>query len=361
MVITVQCPECATSFPVDPAKVPPGGVKARCSSCAAIFSVERPDEAVLSAPAPAPPVRAEPEEAPPSAEDLEVEDQLAGDASAEEPVGPSEPAGWEIQAPVSVETPEVPVAPESTDDWVFETEEDIDQASLQIDPVGTLEESLESAKDEVPSFGSDLTLEADVEIVDTEESAPLHTDFSFEEAGESRAEEARSEGVLPSSEAAEVEERYAFDMGPSPEVDAEVMEPEATEEVVEPEPVEEILAEPVSESIPRPVAGPESQSEEPAMPAAEPAPAVTGFTFGRRDPHDKARRLARVLVSDIITYNPDRHHRALSAGSLKEDFEEEIEKSWKEYVEQVGPDIARNTPYWSQALNDVLAKGQQIF
>ena len=38
------------------------------------------------------------------------------------------------------------------------------------------------------------------------------------------------------------------------------------------------------------------------------------FSFGRRDPHDKARRLARVLVSDMIMYNPERHSRAIAAG-----------------------------------------------
>ena len=45
-------------------------------------------------------------------------------------------------------------------------------------------------------------------------------------------------------------------------------------------------------------------------------------TFGKRDPKEKAQRLARVLVSDIILYNPDRHQRALDEGRIKEEFDE---------------------------------------
>ena len=41
MIMTVQCPSCLTSFPVDPNKVPDGGVSARCSVCPSIFRVEK--------------------------------------------------------------------------------------------------------------------------------------------------------------------------------------------------------------------------------------------------------------------------------------------------------------------------------
>lgn len=97
-------------------------------------------------------------------------------------------------------------------------------------------------------------------------------------------------------------------------------------------------------------------------PGPEEVPAVpAGFQFGKRDPHDKARRLARVLVSDMVTYKPDAHARALERGTLADDFEEEISKSWQEYVDQVGRDIAESTPYWTNALNEVLAQGEDIF
>jgi hypothetical protein len=76
---------------------------------------------------------------------------------------------------------------------------------------------------------------------------------------------------------------------------------------------------------------------------------------------EKAQRLARVLVSDIILYNPDRHHMATESGRVKEEFEDEIQKSWDEYVEQVGEEIANTTDFFTEALNEILAKGQRIF
>ena len=111
-------------------------------------------------------------------------------------------------------------------------------------------------------------------------------------------------------------------------------------------------------------ATPSAEEEEPAGSDVAEGGVQEGeevFQFGRRDPHDKARRLARVLVSDMITYNPERHEEALAQNRLKDDFEEEIDKSWAEYVEQVGPEIAESTDYWRDALNDILARGEPLF
>ncbi len=129
----------------------------------------------------------------------------------------------------------------------------------------------------------------------------------------------------------------------------------------DPEPVAAVpdpLPPPPLPDLPEPVEPEPVAVEEPAAEAP-----ATGFRFGKRDPTDKAKRLARVLVSDMIMYNADRHANALEAGTLKEDFEEEIEKSWKEFVEQVGEEIAEGPgqQFWSDALNDILAKGEQLF
>ena len=50
-------------------------------------------------------------------------------------------------------------------------------------------------------------------------------------------------------------------------------------------------------------------------------------------------------------------------GPFLTDFEEEIDKSWKEYVEQVGAEMAETDgkEFWRLALNDVLAKGEEVF
>lgn len=99
-------------------------------------------------------------------------------------------------------------------------------------------------------------------------------------------------------------------------------------------------------------------------PAGAGAPAGTAPqrpVFGSRDPNARAQRIARALVSDIVAYHPERREQALAAGTLRSEFRDEIMKSWDEYVAQVGQETAKSTPYFRQALNDILARGQAVF
>lgn len=120
-------------------------------------------------------------------------------------------------------------------------------------------------------------------------------------------------------------------------------------------------------AAPAPTPPPAPTPAPPAAPAPRPAaaPAASGgrtpSPFGAADPNAKARRLARALVSDIVTYHPERRDRALVDGTLKREFMDEIKKSWEEYVGQVGMDTARGTTHFRDALNDILAKGQAVF
>jgi hypothetical protein len=79
------------------------------------------------------------------------------------------------------------------------------------------------------------------------------------------------------------------------------------------------------------------------------------------DPQQKARRLARALVSDIVAYHPQKREEGLRTGALKQLFRDEIKKSYEEYVEQVGKELADTTTHFQDALNDVLAGGRRIF
>lgn len=83
--------------------------------------------------------------------------------------------------------------------------------------------------------------------------------------------------------------------------------------------------------------------------------------FGPQDPDTRARRLARALVSDIKAYHPEKWQAAMEAGTLRREFRDEILKSWDEYVEQVGEELAKKTPYFRTALNEILAQGKAVF
>jgi hypothetical protein len=83
--------------------------------------------------------------------------------------------------------------------------------------------------------------------------------------------------------------------------------------------------------------------------------------FLATDPATKARRLARALISDLVVYHPGKRRDGLRDGTLKLLFEEEIRKCWEEYTEQVGMEMASSTPYFTEALNEILADGQPVF
>lgn len=295
MIITVQCPSCSTSFPVDPEKVPEGGVYARCSECAGVFFVERdhaPAETALELGTPS------------SAEAAPADASADRDVPAEIP---PQDAFTDLDRPLK-----------SASDDAF-TGLDLAAESASDDAFTGLDLAVESASDDA-STGLDLPVESAADDAFTGLDLPM----------ESPAEDAFAELDLP-GEAPPAEQ--AVDAGSSGPEPIEVAGGAAAAGVRPPEP-------------------------EAGEDLSAPAPA---FSFGRRDPHEKARRLARVLVSDMIMYNPERHSRAIESGSLREDFEDEIRKSWQEYVEQVGEELAKGTPYFDEALNDILARGEQVF
>lgn len=94
---------------------------------------------------------------------------------------------------------------------------------------------------------------------------------------------------------------------------------------------------------------------------AKAAPAAPAGKPARGGKEDRAKRLARVLVSDILYYNKERRDQALREGTLMTALSEEIKKSWELYKEKVGPDAAQSTSYFKEALNEILADGQEVF
>lgn len=249
----VSCPSCDAEYPVDPDRVPPGGVHAVCSACLRTFPVTVAEE-VWASPSASPP-QTEPETEPGGAAWDELSDTL------ESTVGPTPSPTKETETDAGVPSD---VADESETGTAFVWE-----------GVG------EAAPDE-PAAG-------------VEETTGKEEEDSLQDLSNLASEALR----------------------------------EADEEVDEP-------------------------SERASL-------SLGAARFGRRDPHDRAKRLARVLVSDIIAYYPEKHSEAVLRGSVKEDFADEVEKSRKEYVDQVGQEMADSTPYFREALNEVLARGSEVY
>lgn len=114
---------------------------------------------------------------------------------------------------------------------------------------------------------------------------------------------------------------------------------------------------------PRSVSGAHAQPQLETAPAApKPTPSRAPINpFLANDPNAKAKRLARALVSDLVTYFPEKREQGLREGTLKQLFKEEIQKSFEEYVGQVGRELAETTTHFQEALNDILAGGPRLF
>jgi len=119
------------------------------------------------------------------------------------------------------------------------------------------------------------------------------------------------------------------------------------------------VAAPATRTPPPPAVG--GQAQPAAARATTEPPRPRRAAFAAQDPDARAQRIARALVSDIVAYHPERREKSLAAGTLRGEFREEIVKSWEEYVAQVGPELAKKTPHFRNALNEILARGQSLF
>jgi hypothetical protein len=98
-----------------------------------------------------------------------------------------------------------------------------------------------------------------------------------------------------------------------------------------------------------------------ATPFSASAGIPAGLPEAERLKHERARRLARVLASDIAIYNKEKRDRGVQEGNLVAVLGYEIKKSWEVYKERVTPELANSTPYFRDALNDMLAEGKKVF
>lgn len=81
----------------------------------------------------------------------------------------------------------------------------------------------------------------------------------------------------------------------------------------------------------------------------------------KKDKHKKAKRLARSLAKDILLYHKEEVQRGRQQGNLIELLGDEIKRSWKFYKQQVGDDVIKEKNYFKEALNEIIADGEETF
>jgi len=318
--MNVRCPACETVFRVDPSKVPSAGVRARCAVCSDVFEVS---PAAEGRPAPGPERQTTAARGVPSMPATPPQPVVtAPQPRLSRPVI----SRWSVKPPPPIPSvgatppvaPPPPPAPAATPEAL---------------PTPPMTPATQAARPSAPVFRPMEGREVAVPRVPTPEPA------------------APSAPRVP---------------GPTVETVVRPLRPAPP-----PPPSPITAAQPASQTAPpaapppHPPVVPAPRAPSAAAPTPPPARPLEEKKpinpFLARDPRQKARRLARALVSDMIVYQPDKRAQALAAGNLKEAFAEEIKKSWEEFVDQVGKEMAESAPYFTEALNEILADGQQIF
>lgn len=77
--------------------------------------------------------------------------------------------------------------------------------------------------------------------------------------------------------------------------------------------------------------------------------------------HERARRLAKALASDLVLYNQDKVEQGLREGNLVDLLGSEIRRSWEYYCQQIPRHIVENTDFFKEQLNKIVCKGREIF
>lgn len=72
--------------------------------------------------------------------------------------------------------------------------------------------------------------------------------------------------------------------------------------------------------------------------------------------HEKAKRLARTILSDISLYNKAKIEKGIKNDNLFDLLENDLAKGLELYKSRVSEEIAESTNYFNYALVDILIK-----
>jgi predicted Zn finger-like uncharacterized protein len=334
--VNVTCPDCRSIFRVDPAKVPLGGVRARCSVCGGVIPVSAPEfVTAVEAAATAPGMTSfaiEPARSAPLADSFPA-------AGAREHIAPDRTTPDSSKAEFhsdfesmpehgAVEEPHSIVAPSPAAFAPPLVRHTPPKGPATLPPVRLTPPTAAVTPPPVPIAPPPVPLTPPP-------FPPPRTPFASPTAP-----------FIPPHAPSATPPRTSF--APArPAVPPQATPPRTV----------------ATPSVGSPVGSPRPQPlvVTPAVPAAGGPPRRTPNPYLANDPSQKAKRLARALVSDMVAYLPQRREEGLKNHTLKLLFREEIKKSYEEYVDQVGKETAESTTHFQDALNDLLAAGKKIF
>jgi predicted Zn finger-like uncharacterized protein len=324
------CPHCAARYRIEPERLPAEGARLRCSRCEAVFRVNRPRSEPkareVPPPAPAPPVSA------PAAP------VVAAPAAPAPTVGPRGPAARKPL--VLVADPDVAAGKALAGAL----------AGAGVEPI-LVHDGVEAV----------LTIQRTLPaLVVLEASLPKMFGFQVCELMK-RNEQLRSIAVVLVG-AIHHRERYRRQASETYGADAYVERPELPDallailrrtgliesETPRPAPLAPEAPRVAAERRPAPAppaAAPPAPAPRPAAPARAPAaePDLAADVA-------RAERLARIIVSDIVLYNPERFAAAIRSGNVVEAMAAEMEEGRAHFRERIAERIRERKDFLGEEL-----------
>lgn len=325
------CPTCGARYRIDAAKLRPEGARLRCTRCEAVFRVQPPAAPersdVASAPAERPAAASTTPKAPPP---RDVATEKRDSARLVLVASPEEDAGKTIVSALS--------------DWNLDTilVHDGVEAILNIQRALPRAVVLDAALPKMFGFQicelmkrNECLREIKVILV-----GAIHDQSRYRRPPEDLygADAYTERHQLPEGLRTHLENFGLFAPSAGPSTSRAAAEPAApaqTPEAVAP------VAPPVS-TAPAPAPPPTTaESAPPAAAAAEPA---------QSEEHEKAARLARIIVSDIILYNQEEFDAAVRAGNVLEALGPQLAEGHALFAGRVDPSVADAQEFLSQEL-----------
>lgn len=307
--MNVSCPDCRSIFRVDPAKVPPTGVRARCSVCGGVITIPAPTGQTT-----------------PSGEATRTPTPAERSSGAAPPTASSAASGWDTP-PYAAPARQTPAPPVQRPAPAL-------QPPRAAEVTATPRPSRPAPLDSGPVTATATPPSPSIGLPEFKSPPPVPPFTPRPAPGAPVPPFTPPTGTLPVSP-------FTPPTGSAPVSSPPPFVPSA--------PARPAAARPPATPVGAPPAGQDVGARRPLNP------------FLSKDPDQRSKRLARALVSDIITYHPAKHAEGLRDGTLKQLFREEIKKSFEEYIAQVGQPLAEGTTYFQEALNEVLAAGKRIF